>query len=126
VGGGEVRTRGLLGKGIKGALFTFAITDKYGCKTANCEPAISALQHIFVMIMNTITDFYLMAIPIPMVWKSNLPLRKKLAVLLMFSGGFLEMAFGILRCVTILTVSHKHCLPLSLPTNHPPPFSKPT
>lgn len=25
--------------------------------------------------------------------------------MLMFSGGFLEMAFGILRCVSILTVS---------------------
>ncbi|ORY71421.1 uncharacterized protein BCR38DRAFT_492574 [Pseudomassariella vexata] len=70
----------------------------------NCMPAVSFIQTIFVMGMNTVTDFYLMAIPIPMVWKSNLPLRKKFTLLIMFSGGFLEMAFGILRCVSILTL----------------------
>jgi len=57
------------------------------------------------MVMNTITDFYLMAIPLPMVWKSNLPPRKKFVLLIMFSGGLLEMAFGILRATSILTVS---------------------
>lgn len=31
----------------------------------NCMPAISSLQTVFVMVMNTITDFYLMAIPLP-------------------------------------------------------------
>ncbi|KAI1477703.1 hypothetical protein F4774DRAFT_189112 [Daldinia eschscholtzii] len=70
----------------------------------NCMPAISTVQTIFVMIMNTLTDFYLMAIPLPVVWKSHLPWRKKLVLLVMFSGGFLEMAFGILRCVSILTL----------------------
>ncbi|KAI2776516.1 hypothetical protein F4815DRAFT_341119 [Daldinia loculata] len=69
----------------------------------NCMPAISTVQTIFIMIMNTLTDFYLMAIPLPVVWKSHLPWRKKLILLIMFSGGFLEMAFGILRCVSILT-----------------------
>ncbi|KAI0850376.1 hypothetical protein F5Y00DRAFT_260674 [Daldinia vernicosa] len=68
----------------------------------NCMPAISAVQTIFVMITNTLTDFYLMAIPLPVVWKSHLPWRKKFILLIMFSGGFLEMAFGILRCVSIL------------------------
>ncbi|EXF83056.1 hypothetical protein CFIO01_06228 [Colletotrichum fioriniae PJ7] len=56
------------------------------------------------MAMNTVTDFYLMAIPLPMVWKSHLPWRKKVTLMIMFSGGFLEMTFGILRCVSILTV----------------------
>ena len=71
----------------------------------SCEPAISTLQTVFVMVMNTVTDFYLMAIPLPMVWKANLPMRKKVVLLVMFSGGFLEMAFGILRCTSILLVS---------------------
>ncbi|KAK0714757.1 hypothetical protein B0H67DRAFT_221609 [Lasiosphaeris hirsuta] len=70
----------------------------------SCEPAISTIQTVFVMVMNTITDFYLMAIPLPMVWKSSLPPRKKLVLLIMFSGGLLEMAFGILRCTSILTL----------------------
>ncbi|KAK8113752.1 hypothetical protein PG999_005821 [Apiospora kogelbergensis] len=68
----------------------------------NCMPAISPLQTIFVMVMNTVTDFYLMAIPIPMIWKSKLPLRKKFMIILMFSGAILEMVFGILRAVAIL------------------------
>lgn len=70
----------------------------------NCTPAVSELQTVFVMVMNTVTDFYLLAIPLPMVWKSNLTRRKKFFLLLMFSGGFIEMAFGILRCVCILTL----------------------
>ncbi|KAI5927594.1 hypothetical protein F4810DRAFT_271739 [Camillea tinctor] len=69
----------------------------------HCMPAISTIQTIFVMVMNTLTDFYLMAIPLPVVWESHLPLKKKLALLVMFSGGVLEMVFGILRCVSILT-----------------------
>ncbi|KAI0880321.1 uncharacterized protein GGS22DRAFT_86469 [Annulohypoxylon maeteangense] len=69
----------------------------------HCMPAISTLQTVYVMVMNTITDFYLMAIPLPMVWIAHLPWRKKLVLLIMFSGGFLEMTFGILRCVSILT-----------------------
>ncbi|KAK8088559.1 hypothetical protein PG997_003520 [Apiospora hydei] len=68
----------------------------------NCMPAISPLQTIFVMVMNTVTDFYLMAIPIPMIWKSKLPLKKKLMIILMFSGAILEMVFGILRAVAII------------------------
>ncbi|KAK8055770.1 hypothetical protein PG993_000997 [Apiospora rasikravindrae] len=72
----------------------------------NCMPAISPLQTIFVMVMNTVTDFYLMAIPIPrgckMVWKSKLPVKKKFMIILMFSGAILEMIFGILRAVAIL------------------------
>lgn len=97
----------------------------------NCMPAISPLQTIFVMVMNTVTDFYLMAIPIPvrphthkassqppnqkpylithtrifqMIWKSKLPLKKKLMIMLIFSGAILEMIFGILRAVAILKV----------------------
>ncbi|KAI3554275.1 hypothetical protein CABS01_00960 [Colletotrichum abscissum] len=71
----------------------------------SCMPAVSILQTTFVMAMNTVTDFYLMAIPLPMVWKSHLPWRKKVTLMIMFSGGFLEMTFGILRCVSILTVN---------------------
>lgn len=56
------------------------------------------------MVMNTATDFYLMAIPLPMVFKSGLPKRKKVILFIMFSGGFLAMTFGILRCASILTV----------------------
>lgn len=39
-----------------------------------------------------------------MVWKASLPWKKKASLLIMFSGAFLEMAFGILRAVSVLTV----------------------
>ncbi|RYP15619.1 hypothetical protein DL765_005598 [Monosporascus sp. GIB2] len=69
-----------------------------------CMPAISSIQTIFVMVMNTLADFYLMANPIPVIWGSHLPRRKMFVLVIMFSGGFLEMAFGILRCASILTI----------------------
>lgn len=40
-----------------------------------------------------------------MIWRTQLPWKKKLGVMLMFSGGFLEMAFGIMRAISIMTVS---------------------
>ncbi|KAF4969170.1 hypothetical protein FSARC_3546 [Fusarium sarcochroum] len=69
----------------------------------SCMPAITYIQTIYVMAMNTITDFYLMSIPLPMIWKARMPWRKKIVIIVMFSGAFLEMAFGILRAVSILT-----------------------
>ncbi len=56
------------------------------------------------MVMNALTDLFLMAIPLPMVIKSGLRKRQKAILLVMFSGGFLVMTFGILRAVSILTV----------------------
>lgn len=40
-----------------------------------------------------------------MIWRTQLPWKKKIGVMLMFSGGFLEMAFGIMRSISIMTVS---------------------
>lgn len=58
--------------------------------------------------MNILTDLYLMAIPVPMVWKSHLHWRKKVTLTMMFSGGFLQIAFGALRCASILLVRSIH------------------
>lgn len=49
-----------------------------------------------------------------------MPWTKKISLLIMFSGGFLEMAFGILRCVSVLTVrTHR----VDDPNNPSPPPS---
>lgn len=89
----------------------------------NCQPGFSRLQVSFIMAINTLTDLYLMAIPLPvstcrttiqqtqqltysqMIYRSRLPTRKKVSLLILFSGGFLVIAFGVLRCVSLLTVS---------------------
>lgn len=54
-------------------------------------PAVSELQTIFVMVMNTVTDFYLMAIPLP---ASSMPDPDPLWLPLMrlFSAGYLGLA----------------------------------
>jgi hypothetical protein len=54
-----------------------------------------------------------------MAWNSHLPPKKKAALLIMFSGGFLEMSFGILSCVSILTVCPFPVPPIPLK----PPFA---
>ncbi|KAH6993151.1 Alpha/Beta hydrolase protein [Fusarium venenatum] len=69
----------------------------------SCLPAITYIQTIYVMAMNTATDFFLMSIPLPMIWKARMPWRKKIVIMFMFSGALLEMIFGILRAVSILT-----------------------
>jgi hypothetical protein len=38
---------------------------------------------------NVLSDFYLLAIPIPVVWKLQLPLRQKVGVSAVFMTGFL-------------------------------------
>lgn len=39
-----------------------------------------------------------------MIWTSQLHWRSKLSIIVLFSGGFIEMIFGVLRAVSILTV----------------------
>lgn len=57
------------------------------------------------MILNVLTDLYLIGIPIPILWGTSLPLLKKLSLVVVFSGAFFVMAAGILRGTLILQVS---------------------
>ncbi|KAF2679284.1 hypothetical protein K458DRAFT_346923 [Lentithecium fluviatile CBS 122367] len=70
----------------------------------NCQPGFSKLQVSFVMAINTATDLYLMAIPIPIIWKARLDTKRKISLMVLFSGGWIVIIFGILRCVTLVTV----------------------
>lgn len=58
------------------------------------------------MVLNVVTDIYLMSIPIPMLLKASLRPLKKAGLIFLFSGGVFVMVAGILRCVLILTVSN--------------------
>ncbi|RYP50150.1 hypothetical protein DL768_004267 [Monosporascus sp. mg162] len=64
----------------------------------------SKLQVSFIMALNTITDIYLMAIPLPVILKSRMNTKRKFFLIVLFSGGLLTMVFGILRCITLVTV----------------------
>ncbi|KAL8811563.1 MAG: hypothetical protein Q9200_001706 [Gallowayella weberi] len=68
-----------------------------------CQPAISKLQVAVLITLNISTDFYLMSVPLPMIWGSRLATKRKWVLSVMFSGGILVMVAGILRCVLILT-----------------------
>ncbi|KAH0441496.1 hypothetical protein CcaCcLH18_02059 [Colletotrichum camelliae] len=68
-----------------------------------CQPAISKVNILVTVVLNVLTDLYLMSIPIPMLWFSKLPLRKKLGLIVLFSGGIFVTMAGILRCVLIIS-----------------------
>ncbi|RFU34288.1 hypothetical protein B7463_g2078, partial [Scytalidium lignicola] len=68
-----------------------------------CQPAVSKLQAYTLITMNLSTDFYIMAIPLPMIWGTRMGLRKKFGLLLMFCGGIFTTVAGLLRCILILT-----------------------
>ncbi|KAL4794892.1 hypothetical protein BDV19DRAFT_389790 [Aspergillus venezuelensis] len=68
-----------------------------------CQPAVSKIDVYVTVTLNVVTDVYLISIPTPILFKARLPLREKLGLLVLFSGGTFVMAAGILRCVLIVT-----------------------
>ncbi|KAJ0415890.1 hypothetical protein BJY00DRAFT_326622 [Aspergillus carlsbadensis] len=68
-----------------------------------CQPAVSKIDVYVTVTLNVATDIYLISIPMPILFRARLPLREKLELLVLFSGGIFVMAAGILRCVLIVT-----------------------
>lgn len=67
-----------------------------------CQPAVSKIDLYVTVVLNVLTDAYLMSIPMPMLWKAHLELKKKLSLVLIFGGGVFVMMAGILRCALII------------------------
>lgn len=67
-----------------------------------CQPAISKIDLYVTVVLNVLTDMYLMSIPMPMLWKANLGTKRKLSLILVFGGGVFVMMAGILRCALII------------------------
>ncbi|EHK98561.1 hypothetical protein M7I_5652 [Glarea lozoyensis 74030] len=63
---------------------------------------ISKIDLYVTVILNVLTDMYLMSIPMPMLWRAKIPTPRKILLLGMFGGGVFIMAAGILRCILIL------------------------
>ncbi|KAF7555274.1 hypothetical protein G7Z17_g2286 [Cylindrodendrum hubeiense] len=68
-----------------------------------CQPAVSKVNLFTMVVLNGATDLYLLMIPMPMFWMARIPLRKKLGLVALFSGGLFVTMAGVLRCVLILT-----------------------
>lgn len=86
-----------------------------------CQPTKSPAYVLVVVIPNILTDIYLLSIPLPvshllyavmfksdrlqLLWGVNISLRRRLTLMLLFSGALFIMMAGTIRAVTILTVS---------------------
>ncbi|KAL0257103.1 hypothetical protein SLS55_007913 [Diplodia seriata] len=68
----------------------------------HCQPAVSKIDLYVTVVLNVVTDAYLMSIPMPMLWKANLEIKRKLSLILVFGGGVFVMMAGILRCALII------------------------
>ncbi|CAG8007398.1 unnamed protein product [Penicillium olsonii] len=86
-----------------------------------CQPAVSKIDIYVTVVLNVVTDIYLISIPAPvmdlylypaspitncipqMLFKARLKWREKLELVILFSGGLFVMMAGILRCVLIVT-----------------------
>ncbi|KAL4786002.1 hypothetical protein BJX76DRAFT_355593 [Aspergillus varians] len=68
-----------------------------------CQPAVSKIDVYVTVTLNVLTDMYLITIPTPILFKARLPMREKIELLILFSGGTFVMVAGIIRCVLIVT-----------------------
>ncbi|KAH8807837.1 hypothetical protein F5884DRAFT_347824 [Xylogone sp. PMI_703] len=68
-----------------------------------CQPAVAKVSAYTLITMNLSTDFYIMSIPLPMVWGTRMDIKKKIGLLVMFCAGIFTAVAGLLRCVLILT-----------------------
>ncbi|KIW21160.1 hypothetical protein PV08_01740 [Exophiala spinifera] len=68
----------------------------------HCQPAISKIDLYVTVVLNVLSDAYLLSIPIPLLWKADVPMAKKLSLIFIFSGAVFVMAAGILRVALII------------------------
>ncbi|KAI1270257.1 hypothetical protein F5Y18DRAFT_421746 [Xylariaceae sp. FL1019] len=62
------------------------------------------LQNFLVtVVLNVMTDAAILCIPLPLLWKLQIPLRRKLVILALLSSGFFVIAAAIIRVVLSLT-----------------------
>lgn len=58
-----------------------------------------------MVILNIITDIYLLSIPLPLLWTVNISLKRKIPLMALFSGAAFVITASIIRGVTIMSVS---------------------
>lgn len=88
------------------------------CQSDVCQAAISRPIVWVTFASNIVTDLYLIFIPIPMLWGSQLKLLKKIAATIVLSAGVFVLVCATLKSVFVLVVS-----PIKPPTH--PHLAKP-
>ncbi|KAI5778447.1 hypothetical protein EDC01DRAFT_634842 [Geopyxis carbonaria] len=67
--------------------------------------------YVVVLIFNLATDALIISIPIPLMWRAQIPWRRKWVMLLMFGAGGFVMLAAILRVVFSFTDPHNSLPP---------------
>lgn len=57
------------------------------------------------MSLNIFTDFYLISIPVPLLWRCSFKPIKKIGLIVLFSGGLLVAVCAMLRSILVFTVT---------------------
>ncbi|KAJ6094200.1 hypothetical protein N7467_003045 [Penicillium canescens] len=68
-----------------------------------CQPTNSPVYVLVVVILNIITDIYLLSIPLPLLWTVNISLKRKVPLMALFSGAAFVITASIIRAVTIMS-----------------------
>ncbi|MCJ1420924.1 hypothetical protein MMC32_007284 [Xylographa parallela] len=64
------------------------------------------LSYIITGSFNILTDFMILALPMPMVWNLHVPRKNKIALFGMFGVGFTICIISIVRLITLVSVSY--------------------
>ena len=73
---------------------------------------------------NIVLDFIVVAMPMPYLWRLQMSLRKKIMIMLMFSGGLFVVVVSIMRLQFLISFAHsKNLTCMSPPTTHLLPHS---
>ncbi|KAJ5770889.1 uncharacterized protein N7511_002940 [Penicillium nucicola] len=68
-----------------------------------CQPTNSPVYVLVVVILNIVTDLYLLSIPLPLLWTVNISLKRKVPLMALFSGAAFVITASIIRAVTIIS-----------------------
>ncbi|KAK8017836.1 hypothetical protein PG993_014162 [Apiospora rasikravindrae] len=71
----------------------------------SCQAAVSRVFILTCFVLDIMTDAYLLSIPLPMLWRTDLPRPKKIGLSVVFSGAAFVMVAALLRCYFIMTDS---------------------
>jgi hypothetical protein len=81
------------------------------------------LPLMIVLYSNIVLDFIVVAMPMPYLWRLQMSIRKKIMIMLMFSGGLFVVVVSIMRLQFLISFAHSTNLTCMSPKSHPLPKS---
>jgi hypothetical protein len=90
---------------------TYKLWQVYPIPSADCSQ--NRAKYYALVTTNVATDIVIMALPIPLLWKLQVNLRKKLVFGLIFCGGIFIIICTLLRCIICLNTPERLDLGIS-------------